>query len=108
MSVYIILLNMLKKITIIIFSVLLLTSNVNAGSDGDLVLVENQKEETKDCFEKLNRATFAFNQGFDKAILKPIAKQYKNLPDPIQRGTSNAVKNLSTLTKNLLRSFFEK
>ena len=24
--------------------------------------------EVKDCFEKLNRATFAFNMGLDKAI----------------------------------------
>ena len=58
---------------------------------------ENQTKEVKDCFEKLNRATFAFNQGLDKAVIKPLAEGYRNLPDPIQRGTSNAVKNLSTL-----------
>ena len=91
---------MLKKLSIIIISIFLLTSNVNAGSDGELTL--NQKnnketEESKDCFEKLNRATFAFNLGLDRAIIKPVAKGYRNLPDPIQRGTSNAVRNLSTL-----------
>ena len=37
------------------------------------------------------------NQSLDKAIIKPLAKGYRNLPDPIQRGTSNAVKNLSNL-----------
>ena len=41
--------------------------------------------------------TFSFNQGLDKVIIKPIAKGYRNLPDPIQRGTSNAVRNLSNL-----------
>ena len=51
----------------------------------------------KDCFEKLNRATFAFNQGLDKALIKPLAKSYRKLPDTIQKGTSNAVRNLSTL-----------
>ena len=53
--------------------------------------------EVKDCFEKLNRVTFSFNQGFDRAIITPVAKGYRKLPDPIQKGTSNAVKNLSTL-----------
>ena len=88
---------MFKKLTIIIFSILLLTFNANASSDGELALKESKPKEIKDCFEKLNRATFKFNQGLDKTIIKPIAKGYRNLPDPIQRGTSNAVKNLSNL-----------
>ena len=88
---------MLKKLIIIVISVCLFTLNVNAGSDNELTINKNQSKETKDCFEKLNRATFAFNQGLDKSIIKPIAKSYRKLPDPIQKGTSNAVKNLSTL-----------
>ena len=89
---------MLKRLAIIIISIFLLSWSANAGSDGDLKLnKENQTKEVKDCFEKLNRATFAFNQGLDKAIIKPLAESYRDLPDPIQRGTSNAVKNLSTL-----------
>ena len=71
--------------------------NANAGSDGVLSLKENQTKETKDCFEKLNRATFAFNQGLDKTVIKPLAQGYRKLPEPIQKGTSNAVKNLSNL-----------
>ncbi len=98
---------MLKKLTILILTIFLLAFNANAGSDGELEL--NNKEETKqikDCFEKLNRATFAFNQGLDKAIIKPLAEGYRNLPDPVQRGTSNAVKNLSnliTIPNNILQ-----
>ena len=88
---------MFRKLTIIIFSILLLTFNANASSDGELALKESKPKEIKDCFEKLNRATFKFNQGLDKTIIKPIAKGYRNLPDPIQRGTSNAAKNLSNL-----------
>ena len=88
---------MLKKITIIILASFLLAFNATAGSDGDLTLNKNEQKKVKDCFEKLNRATFAFNQSLDKAIIEPIAKNYRKLPDPIQRGTSNAVKNISTL-----------
>ena len=58
---------------------------------------KSEAQNTKDCFEKLNRATFAFNQGLDKALIKPIAKGYRKLPDNVQKGTSNAVRNLSNL-----------
>jgi len=88
---------MLKKLTVTIICIFLLTFNANAGSDGELALKKDQPQEIKDCFEKLNRATFAFNQGLDKALIKPIAKGYRNLPDPIQKGTKNVVTNLSTL-----------
>jgi phospholipid-binding lipoprotein MlaA len=88
---------MLKKLIIILMSIFLLAFNANAGSDGELLLKKNQPEKIKDCFEKLNRATFKFNQGLDKAVILPIAEGYRNLPTPIQKGTSNAVKNLSNL-----------
>ena len=88
---------MLRKLLITIIWVLILAFNANAGSDGELALENKEQKQTKDCFEKLNRATFAFNQSFDKAVVIPLAKGYRNLPDPVQRGTSNAVKNLSNL-----------
>ena len=88
---------MFKKLAITIISVFLFSFNAYAGSSGELELKTNQTKEIKDCFEKLNRATFAFNQGLDKAIIKPIAKGYRNLPDPVQKGTRNAVRNLSNL-----------
>ena len=88
---------MIKKLTTIFITFLLITFNANAGSDGKIELTNNQPTEIKDCFEKLNRTTFALNQSLDRTIIKPIAKGYRNLPDPIQKGTSNAIKNLSTL-----------
>ena len=88
---------MLRKLIITTIAIFLLTFNANAGSDGELVLKKDQPKEIKDCFEKLNRVTFSFNQGLDKAIIKPIAKSYRKLPDGIQKGTSNVVRNLSNL-----------
>ena len=65
--------------------------------------------EIKDCFESLNRATFAFNMGLDKAIFKPVSKGYRKLPSPIRTGTSNALNNLSnliTVPNNILQGDF--
>ena len=88
---------MLKKLVITIVSIFLISFNASAGSDGDLSLKKSNPKEVKDCFEKLNRSTFAFNQSIDKAIIKPLAKTYRKLPDQIQKGTSNVVDNLSNL-----------
>ncbi len=52
----------------IIFLLIFITSNALAGSDGYLKL-SNKSKPTKDCFEPLNRVTFAVNQGLDKAVL---------------------------------------
>ena len=97
---------MFKKLAITIISVSLLIFNANAGSDNELKIKKDQPKEIKDCFEKLNRATFTFNQGLDKAVIKPIAKGYRKLPDRIQSGTSNVVNNLSnliTIPNNILQ-----
>ena len=88
---------MFKNLIIAFLSILLVSFNAYAGSDGELSLKKNDSKEIKDCFEKLNRATFSFNAGLDKAVIKPIAKGYRKLPDPVQRGASNAAKNLSNL-----------
>ena len=62
---------MIKKFGIILITTLALTLNVNASSDGELLL-KNKPSEVKDCFESVNRATFAFNQTLDGIIFKPI------------------------------------
>ena len=97
---------MFKKLAIALLSIFLLAINANAGTDGELTLKNETTKDVKDCFEKLNRATFAFNQGLDKTIIKPLAKGYRKLPDSFQRGASNAVTNLSnlvTIPNNILQ-----
>ena len=86
---------MIRFLKIIFLSFFIATSAV-AGSDGELEL-SKKNNSTKDCFEPLNRATFALNQGLDKAFFKPVAKGYRSLPSPIKKGTGNVLNNLSTL-----------
>ena len=77
---------------------------------GGFAIADTETKEVKDCFEGLNRATFAFNQGLDKAIFEPIAKGYRKLPSPIRTGTGNVVSNLSnliTIPNNLLQGDFK-
>ena len=88
---------MYKIIAIILFTTFALIANVNAGSDGELLLKKNEPSEVKDCFEKINRGSFALNQALDGIIFKPVASVYKKLPSPIKTGVSNSLSNLSNL-----------
>ena len=100
---------MFKKFGIIVITTLTLIFNVQASSDGELILKKNKPSEVKDCFEGLNRATFAFNQSLDGLIVKPIATVYKKLPSPVKAGVSNSLNNLSnlvTVPNNLLQGDF--
>jgi phospholipid-binding lipoprotein MlaA len=87
----------MKKILITSIITLLFIFNASAGTDGENSISKNNPKKVKDCFEKLNRGTFALNQGLDKAIFKPIAKAYRTLPSPVRSGTSNVLVNLSSL-----------
>jgi len=82
--------------------------NSIAASDGEVEISskENNNQAVKDCFESVNRGIFAFNQGLDKVIFKPLAKGYRVLPKPIRSGTSNIISNLGnvvTIPNNILQ-----
>ena len=99
----------MKKILITSFISLILSFSVNAGTDGENNLSKNSKP-VKDCFESVNRATFALNQSLDKVLFKPIAKTYRVLPSPVRTGTSNVIVNLSsliTIPNNVLQGEFK-
>jgi phospholipid-binding lipoprotein MlaA len=102
--------NKMKKFLKLSIIALMLSTSAFAGSDGENELSKKAKP-TKDCFEPLNRATFALNQGLDKVIFKPVAKVYRVLPSPVRAGTSNALDNLSslvTIPNNLFQGDFTK
>ena len=89
----------------------MLTFSVSADTDGENALSKKKSGPVKDCFENINRATFALNQGLDKVIFKPVAKGYRSLPSSIRTGTGNALQNLSsliTVPNNVLQGDFRK
>ena len=64
---------------------------------------------TEECFENTSRAIYKFNMAFDDIILRPVAKGYNKLPEPIKIGTSNFTSNIGTLLSipnNLLQGNF--
>jgi phospholipid-binding lipoprotein MlaA len=64
----------------------------------NICLVAGANAQTEnECFEKVSRGVFKFNQGFDNIILEPVAKAYNKLPEPIRNGTGNFTSNIATL-----------
>ncbi len=60
-----------------------------------LKVVANAGAATNDPWEAYNRKVFAFNDFFDRWLLKPMVYSYKFVtPDPLETGVSNAFENL--------------
>lgn len=55
--------------------------------------------DSRDPLEPMNRALYSFNEGFDKATLKPLATGYRAAaPLPVQTGVRNFFSNLDDVT----------
>lgn len=53
----------------------------------------------RDPIEPYNRAVYRFNDDFDKAFLRPVAKAYKAVtPEPVNRGITNFFANIADVT----------
>lgn len=49
-----------------------------------------------DPLEPLNRGVYRFNEGLDRAVLKPVATAYQDItPAPVRTGVSNFFENIS-------------
>ncbi len=61
----------------------------------------------RDPLEGLNRAVYAFNDGFDRVLFKPVARGYRAItPEPVDQGISNFFSNLEDVgsaVNNLLQ-----
>ena len=73
-----------KTLIVISASVFLISTNLKAETENE-------------CFEKVSRGIFKFNQGFDRVILKPLAVGFNKLPEGIKKGTGNFTSNIGTL-----------
>ena len=61
----------------------------------------------RDHVERFNRAMYALNTALDRAVMRPVAREYvKVTPAPVRTGISNFLKNLSytaTIANDLLQ-----
>ena len=68
------------------------------------------KRDARDPWERMNRATYRFNDGLDRAIVKPVAKGYKKVvPRPLRMGVANVLGNAgytTTIANDLLQAKF--
>lgn len=57
--------------------------------------VQPDQAHPQDPWEGFNRGVFNFNQSFDQAIARPVARGYDRvMPDPAQRGVRNFFSNI--------------
>lgn len=84
----------MKSITTVLVAAVLLAGCASSGN-------------SRDPIEGFNRAVFAFNEGLDTAIVKPVATGYEAvLPSPIRTGVTNFFSNIEDLfigVNNLLQ-----
>jgi phospholipid-binding lipoprotein MlaA len=70
----------------------------------------NAKRDPHDPFERVNRATFHFNEVADRTVAKPVARLYRKVtPRVVRTGVSNFLDNLSypvTIVNDVLQAKF--
>ena len=73
---------------------------------GCATLPPGSKRDPRDPWERMNRSFYKFNDVLDRAIVKPTAKGYTHLPQPMQTGVHNFFDNLNypiTIVNDLLQ-----
>ena len=69
------------------------------------------KSDPRDPWERMNRVTYHFNDGLDRAIVKPVARGYRKVtPRFVQAGVSNFLDNLRSpvvMVNDLLQGQFK-
>ena len=60
--------------------------------------VETKGVDNEDPYENVNRKIYNFNDGLDRAVLKPVAEGYTNItPEPVRASISNFFDNITYL-----------
>jgi phospholipid-binding lipoprotein MlaA len=95
---------MKKNILLRYFSYLLASIGVLSGMSFGVASYAQDDEQSQevapppqevDPWQNFNRRVFAFNDGVDKYLLRPIAVGYKAvMPDPLERGVTNIFDNV--------------
>src|SRR5580700_7093885 len=69
------------------------------------------RSDPRDPWERMNRVTYHFNDGLDRAIVKPVARGYRKVtPHFVQAGIGNFLDNLRSpvvMVNDLLQGQFK-
>ena len=94
----------------VVLTVAVLAGCAAAPTNDPEALAEFQ--EINDPAERVNRAIFGFNQGLDKAVIKPVTGAYRAVaPDPVRQSVHNFLANLGspvTLFNDILQGEFKR
>jgi len=78
---------------------------------GCATLPPGSKRDARDPWERMNRASYKFNDKFDKAIARPVARGYRKVtPQFVQTGIHNVFDNVDTtivMVNDLLQGQFK-
>src|SRR5271155_2077189 len=78
---------------------------------GGCAALPNGKPDPRDQFERVNRTVYRFNVAVDKAVVRPVAVEYRKLvPSAVRTGLSNFFVNLGTpdvIVNELLQARFQ-
>jgi phospholipid-binding lipoprotein MlaA len=78
---------------------------------GGCTTLPNGKADPRDQFERVNRTVYRFNVAVDKAVVRPVAVEYRKLvPSAVRTGLSNFFVNLGTpdvIVNELLQARFQ-
>ena len=84
-----------SRVCVVVLCLFVLAKCASAPEGDPEALAEYQK--LNDPVEPTNRAVFGFNQGLDRAVIKPITGLYRAVaPDPIREAIHNFLQNLRT------------
>lgn len=92
--------------------VLLLAASLSWGQTQEFEIIEPGVGERNnvDPWEPMNRKIFAFNEGLDNYVLRPVASGYRAItPDPVENGVSNFISNIyefNTIINSTLQGRF--
>jgi phospholipid-binding lipoprotein MlaA len=73
---------------------------------GCATLPPGSQRDPRDPWERMNRSFYKFNDAVDRAVVKPVAKGYTHLPQPMQTGVHNFFDNINypvTIVNDLLQ-----
>jgi phospholipid-binding lipoprotein MlaA len=81
-----------KRLLLIALSIV-----VSLGGSACVSLPPNAPRSPQDPWESFNRGVYKFNDKLDRAVAKPVAREYvKIVPHPIRTGVTNFFSNLET------------